>query len=176
MPVRTPPGTARRRQDDRSRERRQFGAPLPQGLRPLGRRFEGRGGQCGLLRSHWARHGAYGDTVSTSVGLFAASRELTSIPSVDVGTVTKLYVPFAVTSGVTLYSTQAPDGTEALSSLATPSGARYQAPPRQVQPRQGRRRPQGPDRRLAHPLYQQPFQPSPPRATDAVPASSARRS
>ena len=35
---------------------------------------------------------------------------------------------------------------------------RHQAPPRQGQPRQGRRRPQGPDRLLAHPLAQRAVQ------------------
>jgi hypothetical protein len=58
--------------------------------------------------------------VTTSCGLFVASREEKSTPSLDVPARTKLYVPSPGTSDVTLKSTQAPDGTEALSSTPDP--------------------------------------------------------
>ena len=61
--------------------------------------------------------------VITSCGLFVASRDWKSIPSVEVPASTKLYPPLPDTRDVTLKSTQPPEGTEPLSSTPEPTRA-----------------------------------------------------
>jgi len=64
-------------------------------------------------------------SVTTSCGLWETvvfSREATPRESLEVPIITKLFVPFPLTSAVTLYSTKPPEVTACLSSAGSPAG------------------------------------------------------